>query len=104
MAGHWHTVMDADQLADGEMTCFELDGRRLLLARVDAQTFLAADEMCTHEDASLCLGALRGHRVKCPLHGSWFDLRDGAVQDEPAVEPLAVYPVAVRDGRVLIEL
>ncbi len=78
-------------------------GHRTLLAHSNG-VFYAADEYCTHEDASLCLGALRDGRVKCPLHGSWFDLSDGSVEDEPATEPLRVYPSRVRDGWLEIDL
>ena len=35
---------------------------------------------------------------------SRFDLADGEPLDPPAELPLAVYPVVVEDGRVLIEV
>jgi nitrite reductase/ring-hydroxylating ferredoxin subunit len=35
---------------------------------------------------------------------SRFDLADGEALDPPAELPLAVYPVFVEDGRVLIEV
>ena len=79
------------------MRCINLAGRRVLLANSAGRHF-AADEMCTHEDASLCLGALRAGKIKCPLHGSWFDLTDGSVDDEPATIPLQVYETRIRDG------
>ena len=40
----------------------------------------------------------------CTLHLSRFSLLDGEVIDPPAELPLAVYPVVVEDGRVLIEV
>lgn len=79
------------------------EGRRYLIAHTQDGVF-AADEMCTHEDASLCDGNLNGHLVKCPLHGSRFDLTSGRVLDDPADEDLVVYDVNVVDGKVVIKL
>jgi 3-phenylpropionate/trans-cinnamate dioxygenase ferredoxin component len=93
----WLQAIAADDLEPESMRCLMLAGRRVLIAQSRGQIF-AADEMCTHEEASLCLGALRKGRVKCPLHGSWFDLSDGSVDEEPATEPLRVYATRIRDG------
>lgn len=103
MSEEFIPVASTDELADGKMMRIEVAGQRLLLARVDGE-FFAADEMCTHEDASLYLGCLHGEWVKCPLHGSRFNLRTGQVMDEPADEDLKVYPVKVDGDTVLIKL
>ena len=42
--------------------------------------------------------------VKCPLHGSRFDLRTGEPMEDPAEEPLRCYPASVQDGVVRVEL
>jgi len=82
-----------------------MDGpdRRLLIAHTE-QGFFAADEMCTHEDARLCDGNLNGTLVKCPLHGSRFELTTGKVLDDPAEEDLRVYPVQVEGDSVFVEI
>jgi 3-phenylpropionate/trans-cinnamate dioxygenase ferredoxin subunit len=100
----WTTVASAVELAPGTMLPVMAHGRRLLVARTDDGSVRAADEMCTHEEASLCLGALRGLRVKCPLHGSWFSLEDGAVHDEPATERLVIHDAREVDGEIHIRL
>ena len=91
----------AADLAPGAMTCVELDGRRILLANVGG-VFYATDDTCTHEDASLSSGHLDGELVKCPLHGSRFDLRTGRPMEDPAEEPLRCYAVKVEEGAVLV--
>ena len=65
-------------------------------------TCLAVADTCTHEDASLYLGALIGDCVRCPLHGSRFCLRDGRVLDEPADTDLAVFSVRIENDRILV--
>jgi 3-phenylpropionate/trans-cinnamate dioxygenase ferredoxin subunit len=93
----------ADALPPGKMICVEHDGQRILLANVDG-VFYATDDTCSHEDASLSSGSLSGGLVKCPLHGSRFDLRTGVPVEDPAEEPLRRYPVKVEHGVLLIQL
>ena len=45
-----------------------------------------------------------GGRAICDCHGSEFDLRTGAVLRGPADRPIAVFPVAERDGRLEVEV
>lgn len=97
MTENFVRVASTDELAPGQMMRITPGGRRLLLVNADGEYF-ATDEMCTHEDASLYLGCIQGEYLKCPLHGSRFHLRTGAVQDEPADEDLRTYPVRI-DGR-----
>jgi nitrite reductase/ring-hydroxylating ferredoxin subunit len=78
-------------------------GRRILLANVDGR-YCAADDTCTHEEASLSTGVLNGELVKCPLHGSRFNLCTGKALEEPAQEDLRTYPVRLEGGRILIGL
>jgi nitrite reductase/ring-hydroxylating ferredoxin subunit len=81
----------------------EIGGRRILLANVDGRFYATADT-CTHEDASLSAGSLRGEIVKCPLHGSRFNVCTGQVMEEPAAENLKTYPVRVEGESILIGL
>ena len=90
-------------LAPGKMMRVEVAGRRILLANVDGRFYATADT-CTHEDASLSGGSLRGELVKCPLHGSRFSVRTGQVMEEPAEEDLKTYPVRVDGDDVLVRL
>jgi 3-phenylpropionate/trans-cinnamate dioxygenase ferredoxin subunit len=92
-----------DDVKPGKMLCVAIKNRRILLAN-DNGTIYAADEMCSHEDASLCTGSLKGHLVKCPLHGSRFDLTTGQPLEDPAEEPLNVYAVKIVDGDIFIKI
>jgi nitrite reductase/ring-hydroxylating ferredoxin subunit len=93
----------AGELAPGTMKRVELRGRRILLANVDGR-LCAVDDTCTHEEASLSTGVLKGELVKCPLHGSRFNLCTGKALEEPAEEDLRTYPVRLEGGRILIGL
>ena len=73
----------------------------ILLCLVDGKVH-AVHDTCTHEDISLSLGVLCEHRLRCPLHGSQFDVRTGKVLDEPAEVDLRTFDVTVVDGWVCI--
>ena len=60
--------------------------------------------ICTHEYFELDKGFLTAGTLTCALHLSRFDITDGEPLDPPAELPLAIYPVAVEDGRVMIEV
>jgi len=42
--------------------------------------------------------------VHCMCHGAAFDLVTGEVVEPPATEPIAVYAVRSRDGRLEVSL
>jgi len=91
------------ELRPGTMKRVDLAGRRILLANVDGR-LCAVDDTCTHEEASLSTGVLRGEFVKCPLHNSRFSVCTGAAMEEPAEQSLRVYAVREEGGRILIGL
>lgn len=91
------------ELAPGKMMRIEVSGRPILLANVNGRVW-AADDTCSHEDASLSTGSLRGEFVKCPLHGSRFNVCTGQVMDEPADKNLRTYPVRLDGESILVGL
>lgn len=96
-------IAEAGALREGTMRRCEVAGRRILLANV-AGRLCAVDDTCTHEEASLSTGVLKGEFVKCPLHNSRFNVCTGKAMEEPAEEDLRTYPVREEGGRVLIGL
>ena len=96
-------VCDVSALDDNPIRCVSLSDRNVLVARTSEGIFVT-DEMCTHEDARLCDGHLNGTLIKCPLHGSRFDLKTGRVLDDPADVDLVTYPVTVLDQIIYIKL
>ncbi len=97
-----HQLLRFDQLKPGVPHRVEHQQKGVLLCRVDDEVF-AVHDTCTHEDISLSLGVLCEYRLRCPLHGSEFDIRSGSVLDEPADTDLATYPVYIKDEWVCID-
>ena len=95
------SVARTGDLKPGQMKCVKIGRQRLGLANVDGE-FLAFDDTCTHEEASLTEGEIFGETVECPLHGAAFNIRTGAVESFPATVALPVYAVRVEGDDVQI--
>jgi 3-phenylpropionate/trans-cinnamate dioxygenase ferredoxin subunit len=74
------------------------------LAHAEDGNFYALNDICTHEEFSLCEGELWGMDVECPQHGSRFNLVTGKVTGLPAVIPATTYPVSVEGEDVFVEV
>jgi len=90
-------------LQEGQMQHFELEGKPVLLARVDGQYFATSDK-CTHYGGPLHEGVLRGNTVMCPWHHACFNVRTGAMVEPPALNDLPHYPVRITDGSLFVTL
>jgi nitrite reductase/ring-hydroxylating ferredoxin subunit len=81
------------------MRAFAVGDRSVLVCHTKDGVY-ALDNRCTHAEARLDEGRLRGVRVICPLHGASFDCRSGAVLGAPATAPLASHATRIVDGWV----
>jgi 3-phenylpropionate/trans-cinnamate dioxygenase ferredoxin subunit len=93
----------AADLAAGTMQLAWADGTEPVLLVNLGGAIRAVQGICSHEYFELDKGFLTGDAVTCALHLSRFDLATGDALDPPADEPLAVYPVTVEDGRILVD-
>ena len=74
----------------------------------DGEEFFALQDLCSHAAVALSEGEVSpgdptGCTVECWLHGSRFDLRTGKPTGLPATEPVATFPVEVRNGDVYVD-
>jgi 3-phenylpropionate/trans-cinnamate dioxygenase ferredoxin component len=97
------TLASLKALKTSKLLRADYNGLSLCLAYVDGKVY-AVDDMCTHEDASLSKGSLHGKCVKCPLHGSRFDLNTGEALDEPAELPLKTYDVHIDGDDIQVKM
>ncbi len=62
--------------------------------------FVLSDGLCTHGQAHLAEGAVLDCIVECPKHNGCFDLQTGEALRYPATEPITLYDVTLRNGRL----
>ena len=96
------TVGSADDVPDGEMRAFDVEGNLVAVVNVEGALY-AFDDLCTHRQCSLAEGDLEGTTVECICHGSQFDVTTGEVLNGPAMEPVGTYPVRVEGGTIQVQ-
>ena len=63
--------------------------------------FYAIDDACTHEDAPLGEGEVRGTRVVCPYHDWVYDIPTGACLTDPT-RPVGCFATKIHDDFVWV--
>ncbi len=79
------------------------DGKEILLVNM-GKNFTAIGNKCTHMGCRLSGGKIDGETIRCPCHGSMFNVRTGQVVRGPATRPEPTYTVAVENGEILIDI
>ena len=96
--------MPVADIPAGAVKRWAVPGRRALAVyNIDGAIFVT-DDMCTHGMGSLSEGTLDGDVIECPWHGGAFYVRTGQPASLPCTEALRVYPVAIEDGFVCVDL
>ena len=99
-----YRVATVDEVPVESLKKVEAGSTPVCLAHAEDGNFYAMNDICTHEEFSLCEGELWGMDVECPQHGSRFNLVTGKVTGLPAVIPATTYPVTVEGQNVFIEV
>jgi 3-phenylpropionate/trans-cinnamate dioxygenase ferredoxin subunit len=97
----FRTVARLEDVPAGSLHPVELDGEKIVLARVGDRVFALHDE-CSHEEYPLSSGELTGDQITCVLHGARFDLATGAARALPAVRPVKTYEARVEGQEIQV--
>ena len=92
----------------GKLSGVNVNGKMLLVVNLEGKLY-AIEGICTHMNGKLWNGKLVGNNVKCPDHGTEYDVRNGKMMKKPAYPfgvayDLRSYPVTVEGDDVMIEL
>jgi nitrite reductase/ring-hydroxylating ferredoxin subunit len=99
-----YRVASVAEVPDDSMKRVEAGRTPVCLAHAEDGKFYALNDICTHEEFSLCDGELWGMDVECPQHGSRFNLMTGKVTGLPAVIPAQTYAVSVEGQDIFVEV
>ena len=98
-----YPVARVDEILEGKMIAANAGGERILIAKVGGK-FYAMRAECNHMGGSLDKGTLESSVVTCPLHGSKWDVKTGAlVQFARPLAPEPVYRVQVDGEQISVE-
>ncbi|MGN0065164.1 MAG: non-heme iron oxygenase ferredoxin subunit [Nocardioides sp.] len=95
-------VCSLDEIPSDEALARTLGRYDLAVARDGDEVFVVQD-LCSHAAVALSEGEVSNCQIECWLHGSMFDLRTGKPTSLPATEPVATFPVEVRDNDVYVD-
>ena len=88
----WLTVAQISDLPKGKTLCVEFRDQEVLLCH-NAEGLFAVNNLCSHAEARLSEGKMKGSRILCPLHGAAFDIKTGEALSRPASQPISCYRV-----------
>ena len=96
-------VANVSEIAPGTCKQVIVSGRKIALYNVDGEIY-ATDDTCSHAEASLSEGCLRGDEIECPRHGARFNVRTGQALSLPAWPPIETYAVKVEGGAIFVKV
>lgn len=97
------TIAKVNDVKPGTLKSFTMDGAHILLANWEG-TFLATQDLCTHDNGTLGDGELIDGQIECPRHGGRFDVKTGAVTALPPMFPIKTFAVKVEGEDVLVAI
>ena len=98
-----HDVAALAALPEGEPVRVEAGDRAILMIRSGDQVSALTHE-CPHLGLPLSKGVVRGNTLICAFHHACFDWRSGAQSEPPGKGDLQRFAVAIRDGRVVVDV
>ena len=96
-------ITDRQDLGDGEMKSYDIDGHKILLRRLGDQYF-AGIAFCPHLGAPLDEGAMSRERIVCPWHHAAFDVKSGELLEPPALDSLPQFETKIDGDDVFVVL
>ncbi|HWZ50598.1 MAG TPA: Rieske 2Fe-2S domain-containing protein [Granulicella sp.] len=94
------SVVDAPQ--PGKVMEAQAEGVAVCLANLNGE-LSALDNQCPHRGGPLGQGWIEGEAVVCPWHSWSFNVKTGQAE-YPEQERVAVFPLKVENGAVLIDI
>jgi len=100
-------ALPTDWIEPGETTTVDVEGRAVAIANVKGEYF-AFDNQCPHQATALGgLPLMRDCLIRCPQHGSVYDVRSGKCvlpSEDGFSADLPTWPTRVVDAVVQVEL
>src|SRR5262249_19225185 len=103
-ADGWIGVCDVAAIQKEDVARFDHNGQTFAVYRTADDQFYASDGTCTHGNAHLADGFVKGKLIECSKHNGRFDLTNGLPARLPACIGLRTYQAKLHEQRVYINL
>ncbi|HLO31220.1 MAG TPA: fatty acid desaturase, partial [Anaerolineales bacterium] len=100
----WIEVCQGQSLLKEDVLRFDHEFMTYAIYRAADGTCYATDGTCTHGNAHLADGFVKGTLIECSKHNGRFDIRDGSPQRLPVCVGLKTYAVREQDGKLYLNL
>jgi MocE subfamily Rieske [2Fe-2S] domain protein len=100
----WVEVCDSSQVLRADVVRFDYNQRTYAVYRATDGQVYASDGLCTHGNAHLADGMVKGTVIECAKHNGRFDFRDGSPVRLPVCVALKTYQVREQDGKLYFNL
>jgi Na+-transporting NADH:ubiquinone oxidoreductase subunit F len=100
----WLEICASGFLNKEDVIRFDHEGRTYAVYRTDNGQLFASDGLCTHGNAHLADGLVKGKLIECPKHNGRFDVTDGSPQRKPVCVAIKTYPAQELDGKIFIKV
>jgi Na+-transporting NADH:ubiquinone oxidoreductase subunit F len=104
VADGWIDVCEVGAIAREHAVRFDHNGQTFAIYRTMDNQFYATDGICTHGNAHLADGLVKGRLIECSKHSGRFDITNGSPARMPACVALCTYPVKRERERIYINL
>jgi len=92
-------ALDVTEIPERQPTKAKAGAQTLVLVR-RGEKIEALHDICSHAGCSLSDGTIVGTTIKCPCHGSQFELADGSVVVGPATFDQPAFEVRRTEGKL----
>jgi nitrite reductase/ring-hydroxylating ferredoxin subunit len=94
-------VAESKDIEPSRMKAVDVAGEKVCIINIEGNYYVIGN-ICTHARGPLDKGILEGYKVKCPRHGSKFDVRTGEPTKSPARQAVPKYEVQIQDNNILV--
>ena len=91
------------EVGTDRMKGVDAGGKSILIVNLKGK-YYAIGNVCTHMGCMLSDGVLEGENVKCPCHGSVFDVKSGMIVNQPAKKPEPAFQVKVEGDQISVSV
>ena len=100
----WMEIGDTSLLLYEDVLRLDFNHQTYAVYRAYDGKVYASDGICTHGNAHLADGLVKGNLVECGKHNGRFDIRDGSPQRLPVCVGIKTYSVRENGAKLLVNL